>query len=796
MATVKKTKNVLKLSKPASWWGSTWREALPTGNGVIGASVYGGAGHDVIMINHRDLWWQGRVGVLQDVADKLKDVRKKMDDGAYFDAENVLSNGLMQKGYHPSRFYPLPLCDLHVKMPLDRAPKEYVRMLNMENGEIGVSFRDGSTKYDRDLFVSRAQDVIVYEISKAGPKAINVTFSFDLHDKFNARTATAVSKLPEGVNVKYENYFMYFSARSDNSTEFGAVAFINYYGGSQSVDPAKGITIKGADKVLVMVKPFIESQREKEWKNLKTKLSSIKSTYEKLLKEHTPLHSKLFAGADLDLSGDRRDDFADELLDDAFRSGELSSTLLEKLWALGRFLMITGSSPQSLPMPPYGLWCGDFKAENSAVTADGALQTTYSHVLTGSLAEYLKSVFTYYESVLDDLRKNASRIYGCRGLLIPSEMAHGTGYFGNIDSSVLHFTGVAGWICRLYYDYYLYTDDVKFLKKKALPFMKETATFYEEFFKVKGDGFYDSCPSVSPMSCPGNFADGEGLKIARNAAVDFAIAKDLLTNLVEGSEIAGLYKGEIAKWRDMLTRIPAYKTNEDGTVREYADTKFADNYARPSTAMFYPVYPAGEVDETKPELFKAFLGAAKKKCVSSTENQNSLTMASYAEVFAHLGDGSLVMDTLTAMVRSMCMNNLIMASSDWRGMGITGVDVWASYSVVANMGLTSALQDMAVQSTKNCIKLLPAIPSELDRGEVSGFSTRTGSEIVSMSWDKKKGVCIVKLKSKKSKSVDLKLPSGAKRFKAVGKEKVDLENGFVTGLELPAGKVVSLDIRF
>lgn len=148
------------------------------------------------------------------------------------------------------------------------------------------------------------------------------------------------------------------------------------------------------------------------------------------------------------------------------------------------------------------------------------------------------------------------------------------------------------------------------------------------------------------------------------------------------------------------------------------------------------------------------------------------------------------------MVRSMCMNNLIMASSDWRGMGITGVDVWASYSVVANMGLTSALQDMAVQSTKNCIKLLPALPSELDRGEVSGFSTRTGSEIVSMSWDKKKGVCIVKLKSKKSKSVDLKLPSGAKRFKAVGKEKVDLENGFVTGLELPAGKVVSLDIRF
>ena len=144
----------------------------------------------------------------------------------------------------------------------------------------------------------------------------------------------------------------------------------------------------------------------------------------------------------------------------------------------------------------------------------------------------------------------------------------------------------------------------------------------------------------------------------------------------------------------------------------------------------------------------------------------------------------------------MSMNNLILASSDWRGMGITGIDVWATFSVVANMGLTNALQEMLAQSSKNTVKLLPALPSKLDRGEISGIATRTGAEIVSMGWDKKKGVCIVKLKSKKSKQIDLKLPCGAKKYKAVGKEKVDLENGVVSGLELPAGKVVSLDIRF
>ena len=92
MAKTGKPKNSLRFDKPASWWGSTWREALPTGNGIIGAAVYGGAGSDIVMLNHRDLWWQGHVGILQDVADKLPAVRKKMDaDDPAAAAEAILA---------------------------------------------------------------------------------------------------------------------------------------------------------------------------------------------------------------------------------------------------------------------------------------------------------------------------------------------------------------------------------------------------------------------------------------------------------------------------------------------------------------------------------------------------------------------------------------------------------------------------------------------------------------------------------------------------------------------------------
>ncbi|MDE7395694.1 MAG: glycoside hydrolase family 95 protein [Clostridiales bacterium] len=795
MVTIRKPKNALKFSLPAGWWGSTWREALPTGNGVMGASVTGGAANEVIMLTHSDNWWQGGVGVLQDVADKVPSVRKKMDDGDAIGAQDVLKNALITKNYRPTLSYPLPVCDFHVDMKLDRAAKEYSRVLNMENGEISVSFKDGATRYDRSMFVSRAQNMLVYEITRTGSKAIDVKFSLDLHDRFNVRTPDAVSKLPEGVNVKYEKFFMCFSARSDSGAEFGAVGFINHYGGEQIVETS-GITIRGAERVLVIMRPFVESQREKEWKAIKESLKAVKSTYEKLLKEHTPLHNKLFNSAELDLDAENRELCTDDLIKKAFTDGEVSLALVEKLWAYGRYLMICGSSSASHPLPPYGLWCGDYKAPNSQINAAGSLQTTYSHVLSGNLADQLLSVFTYYESVLDDLKKSASRLYGCRGIFIPAVTAHGTGVPGTVDSGVLHFTGVAGWIAHLFYDYALYTDDAKFLKMRALPFMKEVALFYENFFKVNAQGKYDACPSYSPDTTPGNYSNGgiDTLQIARDATVDFAIAKELFTDLVEGSERAGINKSDIPKWKDMLTRIPDYRLNEDGTVREYLDAAFSDNYASASTSMFYPVYQSGEITPSS-ELYKAFYNTAKKKLSGASADHTSMSLSRYASLFAAFGDGDTALELISTLTRTMAMNNLVFSATDWRGMGAGGNGKWAQYTVESNMGVTAALQDMFVQSDAKTIRLLPALPSSFLKGQIDGMQTRTGVEVTSLVWDKRKGLVSVKLKSRRACTIDLKLPQGAKRFKQIGSEKIDYESGTVTGLDLTAGKVTVLDIR-
>ena len=127
----KKSKNILKFITPASGTGSLWRDALPTGNGKIGLSVLGGAGREVIVINHTDLWWQGNTGVLPDVSDKVKNIVKNLDSSNYREAESVLTNALNAKNYKPECAFPLPLCDFIFSTPIDGTVSDYFRQINL-----------------------------------------------------------------------------------------------------------------------------------------------------------------------------------------------------------------------------------------------------------------------------------------------------------------------------------------------------------------------------------------------------------------------------------------------------------------------------------------------------------------------------------------------------------------------------------------------------------------------------------------------------------------------------------------
>jgi alpha-L-fucosidase 2 len=348
---------------------------------------------------------------------------------------------------------------------------------------------------------------------------------------------------------------------------------------------------------------------------------------------------------------------------------------------------------------------------------------------------------------------------------------------------------VGGIVGNLYYNYALFNDDSKFLKTRALPFMREVALFYEDFFKLGKDGFYISSPSYSPNTNPGNFAvEGEDarVEIAINATVDFAIAKELLTNLIAGSLSSGLNKNDVAKWQDMLTKIPKYEINSDKVVKEYLSPKFNDNYNSEKISHLYAAYPGTEINtlSTDSELPRAFINAAKKRLSNGIKEQTSSSLGNIASLFARLGEGDAAADCLSMILRSAVMSNMVTAETDWRGMGIGRDTAWASYHIQGNMIFANVVQDMLLASTEKTIKIFPSFYDGWNKLDVSGMQTRAGVE-VGLSYKEKSGSLIITLKAKRSTKIDLHFPAGTKRIvRGVNIEGFNLEQLVLSGVEL------------
>jgi alpha-L-fucosidase 2 len=744
-----------------------WREALPSGNGVIGAAVYGAVQDETVLLTHDDLWHEVVTPELPDVSEKLPEVRRLLNENKAAEADPILSDALKDAGYDADIGAPLPLGDLRVKMPIDRGFRNYRRILDMATGEIAVCWDDGDVAYERRLFVSRADECVVMEIrSRGGP--LTVDLALDLHDRTDAEFHDDEDPdLPGDLEVKTDNSGnIGYAARNDDGRDFGAVARVIQTSGAMRATHSD-LRVEGTDHVLVLLKVFVKGDRQADWDRLSAEIDALPSEYTSLLERHVALHGELYSRVTLDL-GLPKDEHGlsnEELLLQAYQ-GTISRAMVEKMWAYGRYLLISSSREGSQPCPLQGKWCGSYRGYWTFNMANENMQMNYWQAMSGNLTEIALPVFDYVERLMDDFRENARKLYGCRGILISCITTPPSGLFKDIQPHILHWTGAGAWIGQHYYDYYLYTGDEAFLKERALPFLREVALFYQDFFTVGDDGFYLSSPSNSPENTPGNHLNQPGvmknMETTMNATMDFALAKEVLTHLIEGAGITGLTGDEVDNWREMLSRIPPYQINEDGAVAEWMHPFYTDNYHHRHQSHIYPVFPGIEVTrDSDPDLFKAFEVAIRKRLEIGLDSQTGWSLAHMTNVYARMHDGDRALECLGLLARSCVMNNFFTTHNDWRGSGI-GVDFpSAPFQIDANLGWTAAVQEMLLFSVPGKITILPALPADWPRGSVKGLLARGGIE-VSIVWNTDGPSVEVELRSGKAQMVELKSRLGSR----------------------------------
>ncbi|AFC28111.1 alpha-L-fucosidase [Paenibacillus mucilaginosus 3016] len=792
----------LVLRRPASWWGQLWREALPSGNGLIGAAVHGAIGSETVLLTHAELWTGGTKQELPEVSGTLAEIRRLMDEGAYREANGLLEGRLREAGYEPVRETPLPLADLKVVRTAQAGFRRYRRELDLETGEVSVRWEEGAAAYERKLFVSRSDDLIVYELGSRGG-CVDVALLLQPHEKGTASRPDMPSYVSESLEITAADGFLRYAARNDDGRDFGAVLRAVPAGGRLGEDQGR-LSVTGADKVLILVKVFAGGDRSQEWTRLEAELREVAWTYSELLDRHTALHGPLMRSADVHLGGAGEEascTYTDELLQEAYEGG-LSPALAELMWAYGRYLFISGTRPGGLPFGLYGLWCGDYKAVWSHFMANENVQMMYWHAAAGGLSELILPMLDYYESRLEIFRDNARKLYGCRGIFIPAGTTPGMAEPFQTVPVIMHWTGAAGWLARHFYEYYRFTGDLEFLRRRALPFMKEAALFYEDFLVEGEDGRLVSYPSVSPENTPGNYISEEGvfgamahaMPTAVNALLDFAILKELLTDLLEAVELTGEGEPEaVRRWSVLLERIPAYEVNGDGAVREWLHPDFTDRYRHRHISHIYPVFPAYEVSrDSDPALFEAFAEAVRRRQVVGIGDQTAWSWAHLSNIYARMEEGEPALECLAMLARSCLQDNLYTVHNDWRHMGVSLSYGRAPVQMDANLGWVSAVQEMLLLAAPGRVKLLPALPASWAQGSVRDLRFETGR--VSFAWNLQRGQLEGEVTAGRQTNLLLTLPPGF-RLTAVEAEGSDWAAG-CTGPSFPVRLSAGRTLKF
>ncbi len=747
-----------------SYPAECWNDTTPLGNGTLGASVYGCVYDERILINHEALYnWVCNKGY-PDISYALSEVRALMDEGKYKEANTYYTDIINKTGFRSNKGKFFPAFDIHMIFETEAAPKDYSRVLDMEKGICTVSYTENGEKCVRTVFASQRDRAVVINLKKTKPFSVKI--SLERHDM----TDYVDNFYCDEFKSFAQNGYVYSESKTGGGLHFtGIVKVLDTDGNivSGGSDNAKTVGMSGEATLKDYVKienatdvtlVFDMNKSPLPFEEMVSLVDKCQKDFATLLSEQERDFSALFNKTRLTLT-DEKNVSNEQLFLDSY-GGVVDKRFIEKMADFGRYLLISSSVGCEFPANLQGLWNGAYSPAWACTFFNNEnIQMAYWQAYAGNLSEAALPLFNLYEKFFDDYRENAKNLFGCRGILLPLFMDNSNGKKENTQPHVLYWTGSSAWISAIYYDYYLYTGDEKFLRERAYPFMKESALFYEDFMVYDSNGKLKSYPSNSPENYPdGDFEGAKQISVAINSTMDFALLKELLTNLISSAKKLGIDKEKQEDWAKMLSAIPEYEINEDGAIKEWLHPNFKDNYHHRHQSHIYPLFPGFEVnEENNPELFEAMRVAVNKRLVIGLKSQTGWSLAHMANIFARLNDGEGAKECLDLLVRFCTGANLYTYHNDWRNMGVTLKYMHAGhapYQVDANMGFVSAVYEMLLYSDSDKIKLLPALPHELASGRIEHIQARGGFD-VSIFWAENR--VKVRIKSLLGKSVNVGL---------------------------------------
>jgi alpha-L-fucosidase 2 len=405
---------------------------------------------------------------------------------------------------------------------------------------------------------------------------------------------------------------------------------------------------------------------------------------------------------------------SEELLSEQRSSPGYCGAFLEKLFDMCRYWFILTS----------GTYC-----TMSALT-NVNINLQIAPGVQGDHREGMDAYFNWMESLYPDYRTNATNIFGMRGTHYSLSPTKDEGvekmfdFAGSTSELWPHpyWLSAGGWCVRPFWDRYLATGDLDFLRNHVVPAYKDLALFYEDFLTITDkNGKYIFAPSFSPENHPGNVSASCMLVV--NASMDVSVCREVLGNLITACELLGIETASVPKWKDMLAKLPPYLLGPDGAMREWLWPSLAERHSHRHISHLYGSWPGDEIDPDRtPQLAKAVLIANRRRV---PERLAAHSRCHRALVGARLKDGFMVDSELRQLIEEGYVGPTLRCSHD----------PYAGAMPDAQGGLQLIMIEMLAYSRPGIVEVLPALPPSLVKGAVNGMLLRTFARLDRLAWD-------------------------------------------------------------
>ena len=743
---------LLWYDRPAQYW----EEALPVGNGRIGAMVHGGVHREHIQLNEETIWSGAPAPKVADPTyrEKLRRQSELLFAGKFREAEELKLSDADKHSLNPGKPEPVPgtTATRHIYQPLGdlflhfdhgtAREENYRRELNLDTAVATTRYSASGVTFTREVFSSFPANALVTRVTADRPGALSFVATLDYRRdvkddmyRYDAELGAKVGSVTAPPRPTWThlggNRFAWRGRAHPDGVKFDARFEVRLEGGTLTAT-ADGFRVTGATGAVIIMTVGTDFRGVDPAALAARDLDSLAGqAFGSLRAAHTADHQALFRRVELDLGRTRSADMPTNrriwsqmwgVQDNrADQTKDRDPDLFALQFQFGRYLMIASSRPGTLPPALQGLWNDSLlPVWFGQHTSDINVQMNYWPVETANLAECHTALLDLVQSFVPAGRDSARISYGARGIVFHAMTNWGP------KTAESRWPDFAAWLGRHFWEHYEFGGDRDFLARRAYPFMKDCALFYfDTLVKDPRTGLLLTPPSYSPENHFRSPDDGKTAQLDVGTTMSMAICRDIFRTCLRAAETLSVDPDFREELKAKLAALAPYPIGQGGNLLEWR----ADYPTEPGhrhNSHLYSLYPG---DEITPRGTPELASAAQKALALRLANYGGWTGWSRGwaiNLAARLGDGKLAHEQLRLQLERTTFTNLMNAHPRLGG-------TTQCFQIDGNFATTAAIAEMLLQSRNREIDLLPALPPAWKQGSVAGLRAR-GGFLVSIKW--------------------------------------------------------------